>query len=202
MSWKERSALIAPYYSKSERVRKPVRLDIMLRVNFLQLGSAPSDPGVEDALYESAVLRRLEIIDPGRAPAPDETTILNFLHLLEAQKTCGQMLDVVNEYLAIRSSASPSESAWMRPSSMRRVRPRTLTSSAAQRCTTRKRATSGISGPSRTIGWIVRKVWCIRYEPVWPAYRMALHVRQKLRTSLTTKKHIEQHQNVSRAPKR
>jgi len=36
----------------------------------------------------------------GRAPAPDETTILNFRHLLEEHDLGGQMLDAVNLYLA------------------------------------------------------------------------------------------------------
>lgn len=34
------------------------------------------------------------------APVPDETTILNFRHLLEAHELCGQVLDAVNLYLA------------------------------------------------------------------------------------------------------
>jgi transposase, IS5 family len=79
--------------------RKPVGLEILLRVYFLQQWFALSDPGVEDALYESPVLRRFAGIDLGRAPVPDETTILNFRHLLEEHELCGQMLDTVNVYL-------------------------------------------------------------------------------------------------------
>ena len=65
----------------------------------MQQWFALSDPGVEDALYESPVLRRFAGIDLGRAPVPDETTILNFRHLLEEHQLCGQMLDTVNRYL-------------------------------------------------------------------------------------------------------
>jgi IS5 family transposase len=54
---------------------------------------------VEDPLYESPVLRRCAGIDLGRAPVPDETTILNFRHLLEEQELCGQILETVNHYL-------------------------------------------------------------------------------------------------------
>ncbi len=100
MPWAELLALVAPYYSKGETGRKPVGLAIMLRVYFLQQWFALSDPGVEDALYESPVLRRFAGIDLGHAPVPDETTILNFRHLLEAHELCGQMLDAVNVYLA------------------------------------------------------------------------------------------------------
>ena len=100
--WAELLALVEPYYSKDDTGRKPVGLAIMLRVYFLQQWFALSDPGVEDALYESAVLRHFTGVDLGRAPAPDETTILNFRHLLEEHDLCGQMLDAVNHYLENR----------------------------------------------------------------------------------------------------
>jgi IS5 family transposase len=99
MPWADLLLLVAPHYSKGEMGRKPVGLDIMLRVYFLQQWFALSDPGVEDALYESPVLRRFAGIDLGRSPAPDETTILNFRHLLEEHELCGQILDTVNLYL-------------------------------------------------------------------------------------------------------
>ncbi len=102
MPWAELFTLIAPHYAKGEVGRKPVGLEIMLRVYFLQQWFALSDPAVEDALYESSVLRRFVGIDLGRAPAPDETTILNFRHLLEEHDLCGQMLDAVNLYLVSR----------------------------------------------------------------------------------------------------
>jgi len=102
MPWAELFALIAPHYSKGEIGRKPVGLEIMLRVYFLQQWFALSDPAVEDALYESPVMRRFAGINLGRAPAPDETTILNFRHLLEERDLCGQMLNAVNFYLASR----------------------------------------------------------------------------------------------------
>jgi IS5 family transposase len=116
MPWAELLALVAPYYSQGETGRKPVGLEIMLRVYFLQQWFALSDPAAEDALYESAVLRRFAGVDfhptdedlsvgtpdLGRAPAPDETTILNFRHLLEEHQLCGQMLDAVNHYLESR----------------------------------------------------------------------------------------------------
>ncbi len=87
MPWGELLVLVAPHDSKGEMGRKPVGLAIMLRVYFLQQWSALSDPGVEDALYESPVLRRFAGIDLGRTPAPDETTILHFRHLLHGDET-------------------------------------------------------------------------------------------------------------------
>jgi hypothetical protein len=48
----------------------------MLRIYFLQQWFNLSDPGVEEALYDSATMRDFAGIDLGlgREPAPDETT--------------------------------------------------------------------------------------------------------------------------------
>jgi len=41
-----------------------------------------SDPGVEEAMYDSVVLRQFVGIDLGQEPVPDETTVCKFRHLL------------------------------------------------------------------------------------------------------------------------
>jgi len=97
--WGELEARIEPDYPKAGNGRQPVGLSIMLRVYFLQQWFNLSDPGAEDALYESPVLRRFAGVDLGRAAAPDETTILRFRRLLERHELCGQILDTVNDYL-------------------------------------------------------------------------------------------------------
>jgi len=97
--WEDLQALVKPYYPKGENGRPPVGLSIMLRVYFLQQWFNLSDPGAEEALYESPVLRRFAGVDLGRAPAPDESTILQFRHLLEKHDLGGAMLQTVNEYL-------------------------------------------------------------------------------------------------------
>jgi IS5 family transposase len=97
--WAELEALIAPYYAKAGNGRRPVGLSIMLRIYFLQHWFNLSDPGAEDALYDSPALRGFAGVDLGRAAAPDETTILNFRHLLEQHQLCGRILDAVNLYL-------------------------------------------------------------------------------------------------------
>src|SRR5450432_1103060 len=98
--WQELEALIEPHYPKAGNGRQPIGLSIMLRVYFLQQWFNLSDPGAEDALYESPVLRRFAGVDLGRAAAPDETTILRFRRLLEQHELCGKILDTVNHYLA------------------------------------------------------------------------------------------------------
>jgi IS5 family transposase len=70
----------------------------MLRVHCVQIFYNLSDPGMEDLLYESAPVRRfagLKLL----GPLPDETTILNFRHLLE-QHSLGQgLLEEINANL-------------------------------------------------------------------------------------------------------
>ena len=100
--WAELQALIEPHYAKAGNGRRPVGLSIMLRIYFLQQWFNLSDPGVEEALYESSVLRRFTGVDLGRAAAPDETTICRFRHLLEKHELGGAMLERVNEHLATK----------------------------------------------------------------------------------------------------
>jgi transposase, IS5 family len=97
--WSELHALVEPHYPKAGKGRQPVGLAIMLRTYFLQQWFNLSDPGMEEAFYDSPSLRRFAGVDLGMAAAPDETTILRFRHLLEQHELCGKMLDTVNLYL-------------------------------------------------------------------------------------------------------
>ena len=56
----------------------------------------------EEALYESVSMRRFVGIDLGLEPVPDETTILNFRHLLERHNLGQVLFERVNQYLASR----------------------------------------------------------------------------------------------------
>ena len=101
--WARLCALIEPYYPKvreSEGGRRPIGLERMLRIHFLQQWYTLSDPGVEEALYDSEAMRRFVRIDLGREGAPDETTVLKFRHLLERHGLAPQLLKEVNRYLA------------------------------------------------------------------------------------------------------
>ncbi|WP_420237480.1 IS5 family transposase [Telmatobacter bradus] len=100
--WAELLALVEPHYPKAGNGRQPAGLSIMLRTYFLQQWFGFSDPGMEEAFYDSPVLRRFAGVDLGRASAPDESTILRFRHLLEEHELCGQILDTVNHFLASR----------------------------------------------------------------------------------------------------
>ena len=97
--WHELCALIEPHYPKAGGGRPPIGVERMLRIYFLQQWFNLSDPGVEEALYDSAALRQFVGIDLGREPAPDETTVCKFRHLLEQHQVGGKMLEAVNLHL-------------------------------------------------------------------------------------------------------
>ena len=69
--------LAEPYYPKAGRGRPPVGVERMLRMYFVQQWCNLSDPGVEEAVYDSIVLRQFVGIDLGREQVPDETTACN-----------------------------------------------------------------------------------------------------------------------------
>src|SRR5207249_1069663 len=71
----------------------------MLRIYFLQQWFNLSDPAVEEALYDSVVMRQFVGIDLGCEPVPDETTVCKFRHLLEAHQLGEQILGQVHLHL-------------------------------------------------------------------------------------------------------
>jgi IS5 family transposase len=95
-------ALIEPRYPKAGNGRRPVGVERMLRIYFLQQWFNLSDPAVEESLYESASMRQFVGIDLGQEPVPDETTICRFRHLLEKHELGEAMLDTVNYHLGER----------------------------------------------------------------------------------------------------
>lgn len=98
--WQELAAAIEPFYPKGEGPgRPPIGIERMLRVHFLQHWFNLSDPAVEEALYDSRAMRRFVGIDLGREPAPDETTICKFRHLLEAHDLGARLFVLMQDYL-------------------------------------------------------------------------------------------------------
>jgi IS5 family transposase len=98
--WQELCSAIEPYYPKPEGAgRRPVGIERMLRIHFLQHWFDLSDPGAEEALYDSRAMRTFVGIDLGREPVPDETTILNFRHLMEHYNLGDELFRLVNVYL-------------------------------------------------------------------------------------------------------
>ena len=98
--WKGLVALIEPHYPKGEGGRPTYPLLAMLRVHLMQNWFGYSDPAMEEALYETTILRQFAGLSLERIP--DETTILNFRHLLERNELAAGILGVINGYLGDR----------------------------------------------------------------------------------------------------
>jgi IS5 family transposase len=100
--WSELGSLVEPHYPKAGNGRCPVGIERMLRIYFLQQWFNLSDPAVEEALYDSPLMRQFAQIDLGNEPVPDETTVCKFRHLLEEHNLGGAMLETVNLHLERR----------------------------------------------------------------------------------------------------
>jgi len=98
--WKELSKAIEPHYPKPRGSgRRPVGIERMLRIHFMQHWFNLSDPGMEEALYDIPAMRDFAGIDLGNEAAPDETTICKFRHLLEKKNLGERLFHLVNAYL-------------------------------------------------------------------------------------------------------
>jgi IS5 family transposase len=97
--WKPLLKLIEPFYPVAGRGRRPYPLESILRVHLMQNWFTYSDPAMEEALYEIASLRTFARLSLAEA-IPDETTILNFRHLLEEYELAEDILKLVNTHLA------------------------------------------------------------------------------------------------------
>jgi len=99
--WTDLLAVLEPHYPRSgSRGRQPIGLEVMLRIHLVQLAYNYSDPAMEDALVEIPLLRRFCRL--GMDEIPDETTILNFRHLLETRHLAGSVFERINATLSAR----------------------------------------------------------------------------------------------------
>lgn len=100
--WSMLEALIEPHYPKvgAKGGRRPFPLGIMLRIYCLQQWYNLSDPGAEEALYDIQSMRAFVGLELGRDDIPDETTILNFRHLLERHDLTKAIFAAIAEHLA------------------------------------------------------------------------------------------------------
>lgn len=98
--WEELSKAIEPHYPKPKGSgRRPVGIERMLRIHFMQHWFNLSDPGMEEALYDIPAMRDFAGIDLGNEAAPDETTLCKFRHLLEKKNLGERLFHLVNAYL-------------------------------------------------------------------------------------------------------
>ena len=96
--WEQLEDRIRPFYPKAGRGRRPYELSTMLRVHCVQLFYNLSDPGMEEILYEVESVRRFAGLKLS-GPLPDETTILNFRHLLDKHELGEGLFEEINRHL-------------------------------------------------------------------------------------------------------
>jgi IS5 family transposase len=97
--WQELLPIISPHYPKDGDGRQPMPMERMLRIYFMQQWYQLSDPAMEDALYDIESMRRFAEINLEVDVIPDETTILNFRHLLEKYHLTEQIFEKTKRYL-------------------------------------------------------------------------------------------------------
>jgi IS5 family transposase len=97
--WVQLCEVVEPHYPKGVGGRPPIGLERMLRIHFLQHWFNLADLACEEALYDSASLRRFVGIDLGTEPVPDATTMLKFRRLLNEHKLGEELFAKVGEIL-------------------------------------------------------------------------------------------------------
>ncbi len=104
MPWTRLFALVEPHYPKGSPAggRPPLALERMLRIYCLQQWYSLSDPGAEEALYDSITMRQFAGVSTDADVIPDETTILNFRRLLEKHQLTERLLSEINTHLSER----------------------------------------------------------------------------------------------------
>jgi IS5 family transposase len=91
--WDRFEQLIGPYYPVAGRGRRAYPMRAMLKIHFLQQWFGLSDPAMEEALWETPLLRQFAGIGIDFEGVPDETTILKFRHLLEKHELSKAVFD-------------------------------------------------------------------------------------------------------------
>ena len=97
--WAAMLDAIRPHYYDNAVGRPAKDMQLMLKIHFLQQWFDLADPAVEDEVYDRRSFQTFLEIDLMRETVPDETTILNFRHLLERHKLQEQFLVIVNALL-------------------------------------------------------------------------------------------------------
>ncbi len=98
--WEKLLQVVRKHYPVAGNGRQPMPLERMLRIYFMQQWYGLSDPAMEDALYDSEAMRRFADIELEVDVIPDETTILNFRHLLERYNLTKKIFEKTQQYLS------------------------------------------------------------------------------------------------------
>ena len=142
--WSVLESVMAPHYPKEgpQGGRRAVSIAVCCASTACSNGIICLNPGAEEALYDIKSMRTFCNLELGRDPITDETTILNFRHLLEAHELTKTVFEAVAEYLEARG-------ALLRGGTIVNAINRCLAvhqergASAIRRCIPRRRAING-----------------------------------------------------------
>lgn len=76
--------------------RRPIKIEIMLRMYLLQNWYNLSDVGIEEAIYDSIAMKSFVKLDLFEERVPDATTLLHFRRLLEQNNLCEKIFNKFN----------------------------------------------------------------------------------------------------------
>jgi len=97
--WDRLLKTIEPHYPKAGNGRKPMPMEVMLRIYFLQQWYALGDQAAEESLYDMESMRNFAQLELTEDAIPDESTILKFRHLIEKHDLGSALFDDINAYL-------------------------------------------------------------------------------------------------------
>lgn len=100
--WQEMLDAIHPHYYDNVIGRPAKDVKLMLKIYFLQQWNNLSDPEAEQEICDRNSFQKFLDIDLLADTVPDETTILNFRHLLEEHRLQERFLEIVNALLEQR----------------------------------------------------------------------------------------------------
>jgi len=90
---------VEKHYQEKKTGRNRTETKLLLKIYFLQQWYNLSDPGVEEAIYDRNSFQRFLDLDLLSDSVPDETTILNFRHLLEENNLQEKFFIIMNKVL-------------------------------------------------------------------------------------------------------
>ena len=88
--------MIRPFYFSNKRGRRPIGIEIMLRMYLMQIWFNLSDEGIEDSIYDSYAMRTFMHIDFNEQQVPDATTLLKFRRMIERNRIGEKLFEDVS----------------------------------------------------------------------------------------------------------
>jgi len=92
--WSDIVSLVKPCYHSNRTGRPATRLEVILRMYFLQIWFSMSDEGLEDAIYDSKAFS--SFMGVSLDSVPDATVLCNFRKIVNENGLGSKMLSLVN----------------------------------------------------------------------------------------------------------